>query len=179
MRSLVFASLLLRLLGGAPAAAQVVEPTTDPFAGGDAADKVLPKTSYPLGRADVVARQMVLGLRLERAQRDLCAEVGCLMIVNESRNYEVTAFYAQTVGADGRREWSSNQFGQPLYPKRATWRFKTGGPLTCDVPVRFVLRNRKTKGVVQFDTRTSLCSGPRNDSVVRIRAVIPEVRVEG
>ena len=80
-----------------------------------------------------------------------------------------------------RRYYSEvyHQFGRPLDPKRATWRFKTGGPGTCDVPVRFVMRNPKTRDVVQFDTRTSLCSGPRNDSLVRIRAVVPEVRVEG
>ena len=178
MRQLRPALLLLALLSAAPAGA-TMDPTTSPFEGGEAEDKVLPKTSYPLGRSDIVARQMVLGLRLERMQRDLCAELGCLMIVNESKSYEVTAFYAQTTGADGRPEWSANQFGRPLSPKRATWRFKTGGPGTCDVPVRFVLRNRTTRDVVQFETRTSLCSGPRNDSLVRIRAVIPEVRVEG
>jgi len=172
-------ALTMLLLFTAPAAAQVMVPTTDPFAGGEAEDKILPKTSYPLGRSDLVARQMVLGLKLERVQRDLCAELGCLMIINESKSYEVTAFYAQTAGADGKAEWSSNQFGRPLYPRRATWRFKTGGPSTCDVPVRFVMRNRKTGDVVQFETRTSLCSGPHNDSLVRIRAVVPEVRVEG
>ena len=179
MRSRRSALFLLTALLAASAGAQVVEPATSPFSGGEADDQVLPKTSYPLGRSDIVARQMVLGLKLERRQRDLCAELGCLMIVNESKSYEVTAFYAQTAGADGKPEWSANQFGRPLYPKRATWRFKTGGPGTCDVPVRFVLRNRTTRDVVQFETRTSLCSGPRNDSLVRIRAVIPEVRVEG
>lgn len=50
---------------------------------------------------------------------------------------------------------------------------------TCDVPVRFVLRNPGTRDVVQFDTRTSLCTGPHNDSPARIRAVVPEVTVEG
>lgn len=179
MRNLALALTLPAMLPAWPSGAQVIEPSTSPFAGGVAEDKVLPKTSYPLGRSDVVARQMALGLRLERVQRDLCAELGCLMIVNESRTYQVTAFYAQTMGADGKPEWSSNQFGEPLYPKRATWRFKTGGPATCDVPVRFVLRNPKTRDVVQFETRTSLCSGPHNDSLVRIRAVIPEVKVEG
>ncbi|HEX6742256.1 MAG TPA: hypothetical protein VF079_10755 [Sphingomicrobium sp.] len=175
----VFPALTALLLFAAPADAQIMVPTTDPFAGHEAADTIPPKTSYPLGRADLVARQMVLGLKLERAQRDLCAELGCLMIINESKSYQVTAFYAQTAGADGTPEWSSNQFGRPLYPKRATWRFKTGGPGTCDVPVRFVLRNPKTKDEIQFDTRTSLCSGPHNDSLVRIRAVVPEVKVDG
>ena len=178
MRRLTSVLIPLSLAVAGPVAAQV-EPTTSPFTGGVAEDKILPKTSYPLGRSDIVARQMVLGLRLERMQRDLCEELGCLMIVNESRSYQVTGFYAQTASTDGKPEWSTNQFGRPLYPKRATWRFKTGGPGTCDVPVRFVLRNPRTKDVVEFETRTSLCSGPRNDSLVRIRAVVPEVRVEG
>jgi len=176
LRALVAAALMA---SAASSSAQVMVPTTDPFAGGEAEDKVRPKTSYPLGQSDVVARQMVLGLRLERRQRDLCAELGCLMIINESKSYRVTAFYAQTKGRDGTPEWSSNQFGQPLYPKRATWRFKTGGPDACDVPVRFVMLNPKTHDSFQFDTRTSLCSGPHNDSLVRIRAVIPQVEVEG
>lgn len=173
-----FALPALAMLGGA-ASAQIMVPTTDPFAGGDGADAVAPKTSYPLGRSDVVAQQMVLGLKLERMQRDLCAELGCLMIINESKFYQVTAFYAQTKGRGGKPEWSSNQFGQPLYPKRATWRFKTGGADSCDVPVRFVLRNPRTRDTIQFETRTSLCSGPHNDSLVRIRAVVPQVEVEG
>ena len=174
MRKAMLATLLLL---AAPTPAQIMVPTTDPFAGGDEADKIRPKTSYPLGQSDVVARQMALGLRLERVQRDLCAELGCLMIINESKVYQVTAFYAQTAGPDGKVEWSSNQFGSPLYPKRATWRFKTGGPGTCDVPVRFTLRNPKTRETVQFETRTSLCSSPHTDSLVRIRAVLPEVQV--
>ena len=99
-RALPARSMLL--LFAAPAAAQIMVPSTDPFAGGEAEDKILPKTSYPLGRSDVVARQMVLGLKLERLQRDLCAELGCLMIINKSKSYEVTAFYAQTAGADGK-----------------------------------------------------------------------------
>jgi len=172
--------LAIGLMTAALAAAgsgQIIEPTTDPFAGGDEADQVRPKTSYPLGRSDIVARQMALGLRLERVQRDLCAELGCLMIINESKTYRITGFYAQTAGADGKPEWSSNQFGRPLFPKSATWRFKTGGPGTCDVPVRFTMHNPKTKDTVEFETRTSLCSGPHNDSLVRIRAIVPEVKV--
>lgn len=176
LRALAIAALVA--LGG-PASAQIQVPTTDPFAGGDGADTVAPKTSYPLGRSDVVAQQMVLGLKLERAQRALCAELGCLMVVNESKSYEVTAFYARTTGPDGKPEWSTNQFGRPLYPMRATWRFKTGGADSCDVPVRFVLHNPRTRDTLQFETRTSLCSGPHNDSLVRIRAVIPHVEVEG
>jgi len=174
------ASILVALVAFCgPVSAQIMVPTTDPFAGRDGADTVAPQTSYPLGRSDLVARQMVLGLRLERMQRDLCAELGCLMIINESKSYQVTAFYAQTTGPDGKLEWSRNQFGEPLYPKRATWRFKTGGANSCDVPVRFVLRNPKTKDTFQFETRTSLCSGPHNDSLVRIRAVVPSVEVKG
>ena len=107
-RALPARSMLL--LFAAPAAAQIMVPSPDPFAGGEAEDKDPSKTSYPLGRSDVVARQMVLGLRLERLQRDLCAELGCLMIINEVRR--ATRLPPSTpilAGADGKAEWSSNR----------------------------------------------------------------------
>ncbi|HEX6661559.1 MAG TPA: hypothetical protein VF067_06805 [Sphingomicrobium sp.] len=174
-----FPCALIALLLAAPAAPQIMEPTMDPFAGPEAADTIRPKTSYPLGQSDMVARTMLLALKLERAQRDLCWELGCLVIVNESKNYNVTGFYVRSVDRDGKPAWSSNQFGQPLYARRATFRFKTGGADSCDVPVKFVLKHPKTKDTFEFETRASLCKAPHIDSLVRIRAVIPEVKVEG
>jgi hypothetical protein len=170
---------LVLLLLASSAAAQVMEPTTDPFAGPEAADTVRPKTSYPLGQSDMVARSMLLSLKLERAQRDLCWDLGCLVLVNESRNYNVIGFYVQTIGPDGKAKWSDNQFGRPLYARRATFRFKTGGPDSCNVPVKFVLKHPKIRDTFEFEARTSLCRAPHMDSLVRIRAVVPEVKVEG
>ena len=169
--------LVALLLIAAPASAQIMVPTTDPFAGHDEADQVRPKTSYPLGRSDMVARGMALSLRIARAQRDLCAEMGCLVIVNESRAYQVTGFFVQTKKPDGTPEWSSNQFGRPLYARSATWRYKTGGADACDLAVRFVFRHPKTRDTVTYDARANLCAAPHNDSVIRIRAVVPEVEV--
>ncbi len=156
-----------------------MEPTTDPFAGPDAADTVRPKTSYPIGQSDMVAKAMLLSLKLERAQRDLCWELGCLVIVNESKSYNVIGFYVQSMDRDGNPAWSPNQFGRPLYAKRATFRYKTGAADSCDLPVKFVLKHPKTKDTFEFETRASLCKAPHVDSLVRIRAVVPGVEVGG
>src|SRR5689334_20446769 len=116
------------------AAAQTVPITMDPFAGSEAADTVRPITSYPLGQSELVANIMLQSLRLEQKQRDLCWDYGCLVIANESENYRVTGFHVQEAAADGSMRWSRNQlkqFGVPLYPKKATFLFKTGDPATC------------------------------------------------
>ena len=160
-----------------PAIAQVQQPSMSPFGGNEAADSVLPITSYPLGESEAMASKMLVSLRLEQKQRDLCWELGCIVIVNESRSYSVTGFFVQTASADRKLKWSRNQFGFPLLAKRATFRFKTGGPDACDLPARFVLRPPHGKETVTYETRVSLCSSPHRDTLVRIRAVIPEVEV--
>jgi len=154
-------------------------PTTDPFTGSEDGDSVRPLTSYPLGQSEQVARSMLVALRLEQKQRDLCWELGCVVIVNESKTYMVTGFYVRTAAADGSPGWSRNQFGVPLLAKRATFRFKTGPATACDLPARFVLRAPHSKETISYDTRISLCSSPHRDSLVRIRAAIPEVEVGG
>lgn len=150
----------------------------DPFAGSEAGDQARPVTSYPLGQSEMMARNMMAALRLEQKQRDLCWELGCVVIVNDSRTYMVTGFYVQAAAADGGLGWSRNQFGVPLLAKRATFRFKTGGRGACDLPARFVLRAPHSRQTLSYDTRISLCSSPHHDSLVRIRAAIPDVEVE-
>jgi hypothetical protein len=158
-----------------PAAAQVTDPTVPH----DEADTIAPKTSYPLGDSEAVARSMLLSMKIAQKQRDLCWELGCLVIVNESQSYEVTGFFVQMTRKDGTLGWSNNQFGMPLMPKRATFRFKSGGSDACNQPVKFVMKKHKTKDFFSFETRIPLCSQPHRDSLVRIRAVIPEVQVGG
>jgi len=174
MRNYLSALIGISLLA-VPVSAQV----TDPAVPHDGADTIAPKTSYPLGNSEAVARSMLLGMKIEQRQRDLCWELGCLVIVNESQSYEVTGFFVQMTRKDGTIGWSNNQFGLPLMPKRATFRFKSGGPETCNQPVKFVMKKHKTKDVFAFETRIPLCSQPHRDSLVRIRAVIPEVQVGG
>lgn len=159
------------------AAAPVCAQVADPADVGDSGDTVAPKTSYPVGNAELVARNMLVAMRLEQKQQDLCWQMGCLVIVNESQTYQVTDFRLREKRRDGSLVWGSNQFGQPLQPRRATFRFKSGGADTCAMPVKFVMRKPKTHDKFEFETTISLCSSPHRDSLVRIRAVTPEVRV--
>jgi hypothetical protein len=160
------------------ASAQVMEPSASPFSKDPGMEgSAPPVTSYPLGESEAVARVMLSTLRMEQKKRDLCWELGCVVFVNESKTYMVSGFYVQTAAADGKLEWSRNQFLIPLLAKRATFRFKTGGPDACDLPARFVLRAPHSKETVSYDTRVSLCSSPHHDSLVRIHVVIPEVEV--
>jgi hypothetical protein len=177
MRSRLFALVLATTVVGSATAAQVMPVTMDPFAATGGEDTVRPKTSYPIGQSEMVARSMLAAMRLEQRQRDLCWELGCVVIVNESSSYIVTGFHVQEKKRDGSLGWSGNQFGAPLLSKRATFRFKTGDANTCAQPVKFVLRKPHSKDTLQFETRVPLCSSPHQDSLVRIRAVIPEVEV--
>jgi len=171
MRKELFALLMLASAAGAQ--------VTDPAVVIDQGDTAAPSTSYPIGNAEMVARSMLLQMKIEQKQRDLCWDLGCLVIVNETQSYQVTGFYVQMKRKDGSSTWSSNQFGQPLLPRRATFRFKSGGPDTCDQSVKFAVRKRKTRESFEFETHVPLCSSPHRDSLVRIRAVIPEVEVGG
>jgi hypothetical protein len=177
MRWHPFALFSLSLAVGTATVAQVMPVTMDPFAGTADEDTIRPKTSYPIGQSEIVARSMLAAMRLEQRQRDLCWELGCVVIVNESPTYMVTGFHVQERKRDGKLGWSSNQFGAPLLSKRATFRFKMGDENTCAQPVMFVLRKPRTKDALKFETRVPLCSSPHRDSLVRIRAVIPEVAV--
>jgi hypothetical protein len=174
----LIAAFALTFLGPS-AAAQEAPPSGSPYAKdpGMDADSAGPINSYPIGNAEYVARVMLDSLKMEQKQRDLCWELGCVVFVNESNNYMVTGFYVQQPAARGGTEWSRNQFLIPLLARRATFRFKTGGPAACDMPARFVLRAPHSKETISYDTRVSLCRSPHRDSLVRIRAVTPEVQV--
>jgi len=177
------ASCFLAGLGlGSAAVAQTVPVTMDPFAGSEAGDSVRPITSYPLGNSQAVARNMLVSMRLEQRQRDLCWELGCLVIANESTHFRITGFHVLEKGPDGSMQWSKNQFGQfevPLFPKGATFLFKTGNPETCDWPVLFILKEPTSHQTIRVQTRTSLCTSPHRNSLVRVKVVYPEVIVEG
>lgn len=176
-RSASLASLLGAALLALPLAGHAQ--TTTPFDGTEEADTILPKTSYPLGNSEAVARSMLDSMRLEQRQRDLCWKLGCLVLVNETGAYQVDGFYVEEPAARGGRRWSRNQFGSALLPRRATYRFKTGGADACDRPVKFILRHRKTKDRIEVSARASLCTSPQRDSLVRIRVVQPEIQVGG
>jgi hypothetical protein len=174
------AALAILLLCAPAALAQVAPPPGgSPFAKdpGMDADSAGPINSYPLGESEYVARVMLDTLRMEQKQRDLCWELGCVVFVNESNNYMVTGFYVQEPAKNGGTEWSRNQFLIPLLAQRATFRFKTGRADACDLPARFVMRAPHMKETISYDTRVNLCSSPHHDSLVRIKAVTPQVEV--
>jgi hypothetical protein len=165
----LFAPLALACALAAPALAQA-------DLGVGAADGVPPINLVPHGASDSVAADMAVALRIQQHQRDLCWELGCLVILNESRSFEVTGFYVAEGEANGRTRWSHNQFGMALQPRRATFRFKTGEK-DCKRAVRFTARNPNTKEKVSIEGVADLCTTPHMDSVMRINVNHPEVIV--
>src|SRR3954452_21515457 len=131
VKRLAAAAFLLASGAAFPLPAQTVPISMSPFAGGVAEDSAPPITSYPLGESEMLANNMMQSIRMEQRQRDLCWEYGCLVIANQSENYRITEFRVREAAADGSFRWSDNQFkqfGVPLYPKKATFLFKTGKP---------------------------------------------------
>lgn len=163
--------LLAIALIAAPAIAQ--ESPSD----AESADTIAPKTFTVPGASQQVAYGFARAMQLEQRAQDYCWEYGCLVIVNETANYDITGFFIALPDNGKPTRWGPNQFGQRLYPKRATYRFKTGEQATCDLPVRFILRQRQTRQVSEVQTRTSLCKSPKLDTLVRIRMLNPSVTV--
>ena len=141
-------------------------------------DTVRPKNFTVPGASQQVAQGLARAMMIEQRAQDYCWEYGCLVIVNETANYNITGFFVEMPGQDGGRRWGPNQFGEQLRPMKATFRFKTADASACDRPVLFVLKNRTTKEIARIETNASLCKAPHVDSLMRIRMVKPEVRVE-
>lgn len=128
------------------------------------------------GASQAVANTLLRSMRLEQRKRDLCRELGCIVIVNESSGYKVTRFLVgETVR--GEQRWSRNQFGHPLLAKRATYRFKMPGE-ECERPVKFVLERAEPKDRIDLETRVNFCPTPRVHSLLRINVLRPRVIVE-
>ena len=162
----------------AQAQAQVTpEPTTSPF-GPPGEDRILPKTSYPLGRADMVAQSLASSLRAEHAKRRLCDEFGCLVVRNESRTYTLTGFYVKMPRMLGTDQWGPNQLDEPLRPSYSLLKVKTGDANACALPVRFELKKRRSGQRATVLTEGNFCSTPRQINLLSIRVVTPQVTVE-
>jgi hypothetical protein len=172
--------LLLPWAWPVPVSGQAAPVSMSPFAGSAAEDTLPPNTSYPLGESEMIANNMMVSMRLEQRQRDLCLQYGCLVIVNESTSYRITEFRVRESAKDGTLRWSDNQFrqfGVSLYPKKATFFFKTGKPETCDWPVMFVLKDLKRRDSISVEGRAALCSSPHRNSLVRVKVIYPSVTV--
>lgn len=109
---------------------------------------------------------------------DNCWDLGCVLIINDTSTYDVVGFYIDSAKQGRSAQWSRNQFGEPLWPSKATLRFKTGrAPDMCDLPVRFVLRHRETREKTEIAGNTSLCTAPHQDTLIRIKMLEGKVFV--
>jgi hypothetical protein len=126
---------------------------------------------------DTIA-SMLLEMNVAQRTRDNCWNLGCLVIVNETNGYDVIAFYLDMAKPGGKTKWGPNQFPLALSPRSMTLKFKTGGPSTCDQPVRFVLRHQKTKEKIELDGTASLCTSPHQDAIVHVKVREPSVIIE-
>ncbi|HET9356433.1 MAG TPA: hypothetical protein VFO42_09755 [Sphingomicrobium sp.] len=163
--------LLIAAAAAAPAAAQQAPWDNDQSAG----DTVAPITSYPLGRADLVATGLVQSLRLARVKEDLCLKYGCLVIVNESRAYKVVEMRVEMTDRRGAKRWGPNQLDRPLLAREATLRIKVPDLATCELPVRFTLRETRGREQLSIDDRVRLCAEPDRHTLMRIKVVKPRV----
>ncbi|MEP9357246.1 hypothetical protein [Sphingomonas sp. KR3-1] len=161
MFKIVASALFLSLAWTLPAAAQ-----------GAAAEEVSSAGDVPdHGNPEAAARAWAEAKRNAPEQvRQNCWNLGCMVIVNQTSDYDVIGFYVDSAKPGKHPFWSGNQFGEPLPPERATLRFKTGNAETCALPVRFVLRQRDTHAKVDVTGTASFCSSPHQDTLVRINA---------
>ena len=138
---------------------------------------IAPITSYPLGRADLVAAGLVQSLNLAQVKEDLCEKYGCLVIVNESRAYKVMEMRVEMTDRKGGKRWGPNQLDRPLLAREATLRIKVPDLTNCDLPVRFRLRETKGREEVALEDKVRLCAEPDRHTLMRIRVVKPSVEV--
>lgn len=108
-----------------------------------------------------------------------CWKLGCMVVINETSNYDVVGFYVDSASPGRSPRWSDNQMTNALEPLKATLRFKNGGKNMCSLPVRFVLRQRDTHEKMDVNTTGSFCSTPHQDTVVRIKVLEGKVYVRG
>lgn len=146
--------------------------------GGDEGDAILPITSYPLGRSDVVAKQMARNVRMYWIEQEACDQLGCLIVRNDTRLYTVAEFRIELLGDDGSSRWSRNQLLNPLLPKQKLVRLKVAPADSCERDVQFVLRHRKTKERLIMEGTTNFCPSPNADSLIRIEVKQPQVTVQ-
>jgi hypothetical protein len=145
--------------------------------GTDEGDVILPKTSYPLGESQAVAHAMARNLRWHWIERDLCDQIGCLVVQNDTKFYKVAEFRIELVGRNGDSRWSQNQLVHPLLPAEKLVRLKVAPAGSCDRGVMFVLQHRKTKERLVMESTTNFCPSPNLDNVIRLNVKKPEVIV--
>ena len=135
-------------------------------------------TSYPLGESQLVAESLARNVRMYWIEREVCDQLGCLVVQNDTKNYRVAEFRIELLDRDGSSRWSRNQLLHPLLPKQKLVRMKVAPPGSCDRDIMFVLQHRKTKERLVMESTTNLCPTPYADNVIRIDVKKPEVTVQ-
>ena len=171
MFRLIASAFLLAIALARPAAAQQ---------GGVAEDVNSAGVVPPRGMSFENAQAMMAVMRGASQQvRDNCWSLGCVLIVNDTSGYDVIGLYLDSAKPGESARWSHNQFPQPLWPSKATLRFKTGSASTCNMTVRFVLRHRDTREKTEINGTSSFCTSPHRDTLIRIKMLEGKVYVRG
>ncbi len=132
----------------------------------------------PRASPELAARAWMIRNAPQHVQNN-CWKLGCMIIINETSGYDAIGFYVDSARPGKKAQWSANQFSEALHPAKATIRFKTGGPDTCDLPVRIVLQQRETGEKLEVVGNGSFCTSPHQDSLVRIKLLEGKVFVRG
>lgn len=127
-----------------------------------------------ISSGEVTAQAMLFEMKLASFKKDKCYELGCLVVINETSNYDLIGFYIDST-RDGSKGWGRNRFEFALHPKKATLTIKTSKAAPCEQPVRFVFRHQKTLEEIEVEGSAALCSTPRMASLLRVKVLEPQV----
>ncbi len=130
----------------------------------------------PRTRSETMMAEQAYHFAVEKRHDDLCQRFGCLIVINETRDYMLTGMYLDTAFVKGGRVpvWSPNMLSSPgIYPMRATM-FPTSFKRqeACAVPARFEFRHSDTRERVSVFMPVSLCMRP-GAPFVRLRVQVP------
>lgn len=130
----------------------------------------------PRTGGEIMAEEAVYHFAVEKRHDDKCRRFGCLIVINETRDYMLTGMFLDTAFVQPGREpvWSKNMLNSPgIYPMRATM-FPTAFKReeACAVPARFELRHSATRERVAVYLPVSLCRRP-GEPFVRLRVRVP------
>lgn len=134
----------------------------------------------PRTRSQVMAAEASYHFTVEKRRDNQCERFGCLIVINETRDFTMTGMFLDTAFMKGGPPvWSKNILYSPgIYPMRAT-SFPTPFKLeqACEVPARFEFRHADRRRTATVRTKVSLCQR-EGQPFVRLRVrVTPGGRV--
>ncbi|MEZ0243128.1 MAG: hypothetical protein ACAH11_07105 [Sphingomonas sp.] len=112
-------------------------------------------------------------------EEDQCKQLGCIIVVNKSANFEITEFFINDGDIDSRGLplWGANQFqGFHLDPGHAVWTVRPR-KMNCETLVRVVLENRKTKEKSEGIEVVDLCAMSKKGGFAILNIQGEEARV--